>query len=186
MNTKIRTLALCYCLIWPANLLCGFITSAWYNTGHFPPQSQVWSFSAKETVSAPGWNNLSIMRGDSYIGTNSFAFRINDGIEMLRRHTVGYCDKSIGCLDFVNPFPMILHSPYPAGQPAWVDYGNTFNESNCIAPEVFFGKMDFLMVPTRSNAQWCEMGLIKVYGDYITTHFKMVDHDDCWQVLAHE
>ena len=122
--------------------------------------------------------NLFITQGDA----GDFATRANAGIDLLRVY--GLDRKRIGCLDFIDPFPVLLQSPWPDGLPVWLDPGNTFDSSNHLTPEVLFGGTDVLMVPKRVSTPAAIKLLRVVYGQYITNNFEPMARNGSWTLLT--
>ena len=170
-----------------ARLALGHLVSAGYNTAapdYFPPQG-IWNFNPANTLALDHWDHLYIMRGAAdhvtgEIGSN-FAQRINGALHLLAKNHL--LTNTVGCVDFVNPFPMMLNVAPPPGAPVWSDLHNTFDEHQYIPPEEYFTNCPVVLIPTASNSHDTVIALLAIYDNYLHAHYSMIDQDSCWYLL---
>ena len=146
----------------------------------FPPQNPNSAFKADDHIGGGHFGRLYILCGDADNSGYPFAKRINLGLDLIQKH--GFGKKTIFDLDFVNPFPVVLNSPYPSGQPVWLDGGGTFDNQNHLAPEVMFKGTDVILTPKQTSAPQTESMLVGIYGKYLQDNFVYVDQNECWQL----
>ena len=138
-------------------------------------------FKADERIQTKGWEGFYLVRaGEQEKYTNSFAGRINKGLTLLRKHDLA--DKKIVVMDYANPFPFFLGSPYPAGQPIWMHAEATFSYQNHLPPETVFRDAEVILIPKQPLSQYCEGVLLNLYGGYLGSRYVEVAQDDGWAV----
>lgn len=169
-----------------AKLALGHLVAAYFNTAapaYFPPQS--WRFNPTNTISLDSWNHLYIMRAAADRVTNGvsrdFAPRINDALALLAKNNLN--SNTVGCLDFVNPFPMLLNVKPPPGEPVWNDLHNTFDEQHFIPPEEYFSNCPAVLVPAASNSRETVVALLAIYNDYLYAHYSLIDQSPSWYLV---
>jgi hypothetical protein len=119
-------------------------------------------------------------RPAQYLGQDEYLESVRDGIKLL-----DHCPPRNGVmtLDFANPFPLMRATP-PAGGMAWFHYQRTFTEQYHPSAARLFGGVDCLMVPklpvSRGETAW----LLKIYGPYVTDHFKQRIESPFWILLT--
>jgi len=113
--------------------------------------------------------------------SNYYVEMINDGLDILRRHTT-HNDKII-CSIMGNIFSFALQRESPRGDTVFVGYNGTFNEKIFWEPERFFRECDVFMVPTESD---CEAAgpFVKVYFDYLKKHFRLKANSRYWWLFV--
>lgn len=181
-------LILQFCLLLAiSKLALGHLVAARYNSAapaYFPPQN-IWKFNPTNTIGLEDWDHLYIMRGaaDHVTGDSghNFAQRINGALTLLAKHNLQ--TNTVGCVDFVNPFPVMLHVPPPPGAPVWNDLHNTFDEHRFIPPEEYFINCPVVLIPKASNSHETVVALLAIYNDYLQTHYSMIDQDASWYLL---
>lgn len=140
-------------------------------------------FDPNDTIQAPGWDGLFItavnMDGDK--PGISFAGKINQGLELLRTNNLA--SSKIAVLDQINPFPVMLHAPFPEGQPVWIHPGGTFDQRNYWPVDTFLAGTDVILVPKKPINGWGTGLMAGIYGSYVQAHFAYVAQNDSWQLF---
>jgi hypothetical protein len=169
-------------------LALGHVVAAYYNAaapGYFPPQR--WKFNPTNTIALDNWNHLHIMRAAADRVTDGvnqdFAQRVNSAIALLAKNQFLTNTVTIGCLDFVNPFPLLLNAPQPRGEPVWNDLHNTFDEQRFIPPDEYFAGCPVVLVPTASNSRETVAALLAIYNDYLYAHYSLIDQNASWYLV---
>jgi hypothetical protein len=111
----------------------------------------------------------------------SYAGQINQGLSLLRTNNLA--DKRVFVLDQINPFPMMLGTPYPTGQPVWMHAGGTYNLLNNLPARTVFAGTDVVLVPKQPINSWGVRLLAFLYGPYLRSEFEFVAQNDCWQLF---
>jgi hypothetical protein len=177
-----------FCLLLAiARLGLGHLVSAYYNAaapGYFPPQS-IWKFNPADTIALNNWDHLYVMRGagEKVTGeiSHNFGQRINSALSLLAKHNL--LTNTVGCVDFVNPFPVMLNVAPPPGEPVWSDFHNTFNERQFIPPGEYFSNCPVVLIPAASNAHETAVALLDLYKPYLDAHYTMIDQNSSWYLL---
>lgn len=109
-----------------------------------------------------------------------YAEKVNDGLRILRQ--LGGTHR-VECMDFNNPFPFALQWPATHGG-IWcwhVDF--SFSEKFHPAPAEAFGDADVLMVPKYPGEVVSFPVMARLYGPYISAHFKLRAETAQWFVF---
>lgn len=185
LYTIIFSLFICAVLLGTTRIFAEHAISSGYNIAaprRFPAQDLNSPSKDGETIVGGYFGGLYIRCGDADRSGYSYAKRVNMAMGMLQKH--GLNKRTIFDFDFINPFPMLLNSPYPARQPVWLDGGNTFNEKNHISPELLFDGSDVVLVPKQSATPGTANMLISVYGKYVQDKYALIDQNECWQLFV--
>lgn len=139
-------------------------------------------FNPDETIQAKGWEGLymTATRDGDKPGI-SYAGQINQGLTLLRTNNLA--DKRVFVLDQINPFPMMLGTAYPTGQPVWMHAGGTYNQQNHLPAETVFAGTDVILVPKQPINGWGLQLLVLFYKPYIESNFVFVAENDCWRLF---
>jgi len=182
-----------FCLVLAiAKLALGQLVSAYYNAAaprYFPPQAS-WKFNPTNTIALNNWNHLYVMRGAADNVTNTtggdvghnFAQRINGALELLAKHDLQ--TNPVGCVDFVNPFPMMLNVKPAPGEPVWNDFHTTFDERHFIPPGEYFTNCPVVLIPRTSNSHATLAAMLDIYLGYLKAHYTVIDQDLDWYLLV--
>ncbi len=170
-----------------ARLALGHLVSAYYNSaapGYFPAQ-QNWNINPTNRIELDNWDHLYIMRGaaDHVTGDTgyNFAQRVDSGLSLLDKNHL--MTNTVGCVDFINPFPVMLGVTQPPGEPVWSDLHNTFDQQRFIPPEEYFTNCPVLLVPRASNARESVVALLAIYNDYLYAHYSVIDQNASWYLV---
>lgn len=165
-----------------AYILFGLVIAASYNFAapkHFPAQAEGLPFKAGQSLDSTRFAHLYVMRGAADNSGFSFTVRMNDAIALLQNN--GWDRKPVQCLDFDNPFPMLLGTRYPEGQPLWTDAGTCFDANHRPAPEQFFAGADAFLCPKQASK--ATQDLAALYGPYLSAHYAIIGQNACWYLL---
>jgi len=168
-----------------ANLAIGHAAAFAYNIKDpdgFANSGSSPGFNPNETIQAKGWEGLYMTAArDGDKPGISYAGEINQGLSLLRTNNLA--DKRVFVLDQINPFPMMLGTPYPTGQPVWMHAGGTYNQQNHLPAETVFAGTDVILVPKQPINSWGVQLLIYCYKPYLESNFEPVAENDCWQLF---
>jgi len=112
--------------------------------------------------------------------------RINDGLDLLRRHVSA--DSKVFAFALTNPFSFALELPPPKGAPLWWDKNFSFNHDFYPKPEKIFMDTDIVMIPKfHDNDDGCCKSTVylmkEVYCEYLKERFYEKDHSEFWILL---
>jgi hypothetical protein len=169
-----------------AFVAAGHVSAFCYNTG-------LWDWAGDETsgavynrmegIQTKSWNNLIFALPRHWEGRwPPYDTVINEGLALLRDNG---CDKRrVFNLDQVNPFPFLLGTPYPVGQPCWLHAQATFNLWNHFPPETLFQGADVIMIPQKQVINPATQTLLlQLYAHYLNAHYSFVAKNDYWVLL---
>jgi hypothetical protein len=135
-------------------------------------------------IDAPGLRDMQVFdRCLGYPAGLLYAVKVNDGIELLRRHPE-LDQAAVATLDFSDPFSFSLQRHSPPHMPVGLQYG--FNVTNTVAPEPerIFEGCDAIMIPTFPDDPVRTFVILDAdYRDYLARHFIAVDRSPQWQLL---
>jgi hypothetical protein len=122
----------------------------------------------------------------AYWLANEIPGRINDGLSLLRRHTVS--DTRLLVLALTDPFSFALGLTPPKGVLAWWDLNYSFNERAHPAPDLLFAETNYVMIPIlRDDDRGCCQPtvhvLLDLYGQYLKAHFYEVERSASWILM---
>ncbi|MEZ2131386.1 MULTISPECIES: hypothetical protein [unclassified Sinorhizobium] len=111
--------------------------------------------------------------------------RINEGLELLRRHVAA--DDQVVTLALTDPFSFALDLVPAKGAPLWWDLGISFTRKNYPSPETVFANADYVIYPlTSPQAGCCQetvTTLLDLYGGFLGEHFTRADASAHWVLL---
>ena len=109
--------------------------------------------------------------------------KINDGIDLLRRHL--QAGDRITTIDYGNPFSFALGTGPARDWNLWWDLHFSFDERHAPVPEAFLGDASVVMVPRfAKNSPGFAMdgieAMTNLYGTYLHNHFYEVESTATW------
>jgi hypothetical protein len=112
--------------------------------------------------------------------------RINEGIELLRRHVSA--DTKLFAVAFTNPFSFALELPPPKGPPLWWDINFSVSTDDFPKPDSIFSNVDMVIIPImRDEDDGCCKDVVhrmmEIYGDYIEEHFQELEQTENWDLV---
>ena len=111
----------------------------------------------------------------------TYAEKINDGLRMLR-HLGGA--HRVEAVDFANPFPFALGwQPAHGGFWCWQN-GYGFSDTAHPPPDRAFGDADVLMIPKNPGVPDSFSVMLRLYGSYIKSRFRVQDTSSQWYLLV--
>ena len=113
--------------------------------------------------------------------------RINEGIELLRRHVQS--DTRLFAAAFTNPFSFALELPPPKGPPLWWDINFDVSLDNFPNPDSIFAHVDMIIIPIMRDADsgCCKETvhqMMNIYGGYINENFEDVEQTENWDLMT--
>jgi len=123
------------------------------------------------------------MQNTSYWSSRDHPAKINDGIELLKRHLQK--DDRVTTVAFANPFSFALGLAPARDSLLWWDLNFSFDRLHFPPAEDFLGDASLVMVPRlidRSRGCCFESAdaLLTLYGAYLQTHFHEVASSNTW------
>jgi hypothetical protein len=90
------------------------------------------------------------------------------------------------CLDFSNPFSYGLGIKPAPGGGSDLHYQHGFNEDHYQSPSSLFGQADLVMFPKTFSDSGDEVGVPRVYGPYLVSHFHRIGESVDWSLYRRD
>jgi hypothetical protein len=125
---------------------------------------------------------------DAYWYTRDFPYKMNDGLDLLRKHLSA--DDRVTTFGYTDPFSFAFGlKPCRDVNQCW---GQTFSFNTNIYPpaEQFLGSATLVMVPipdsryTSSSREGLET-MKRLYNNYLQENFELVDTSQDWLLYSH-
>ena len=122
----------------------------------------------------------------AYWPSREYSARINDGLDLLRRHLQE--GDRITALDYGNPFSFALGTKPAKDGNLWWDLDFTFDRQHYPAPSEVLGDATVVMVPRLSRpARGFGLetfeAMMDLYGKYLHEHFYEVESSSTWTMF---
>jgi hypothetical protein len=114
--------------------------------------------------------------------TSIYATQLNSGLDLLRLNKLD--GRRVFVFDFINPFPFLLATPYPKGQPVWMHADGTFNLKHYVPAETILAGTDVVLFPHKPVAPVTESLIFLFYNHWVLPHYKPVAINGDWAVLV--
>jgi len=119
----------------------------------------------------------------AYWAARDHPARINDGIDLLRRHL--QAGDRVTTIAFANPFSFALGLQPARDANIFWDLAFSFDERHAPEPGKFLGDASLVMVPRLADRSqgWnfdSADALMRIYGGYLRANFVLVDSSRVW------
>jgi hypothetical protein len=172
-----------FCLPILARDIASFSYSSAWNLVRRP------SFDASRRIRAGPLRDLLVPASTQHITeywpARDFPLRINEGLDLLRRHLSK--GDTVTVMGFTDPFSFALGITPARDENQWWHLDFTFDRRNHPSPTQFLGSVSLVVVPRNfDNVQGRGFenvdAMLEIYGNYLQANFAQVDSSEAWSL----